>query len=290
LIDEMVAVMTREQGEDAKKKDWCVAEIAKGETAQQTTQGKVDGLGSSIAQVSDEVAGVVEDIAALQQEISDLDKSVAEATEQRKKAHEEYSESLQMSEAAVALLEKAKNRLHKFYNPAVYRAPPKTERSMEEKIIASYGFIQRHSAERDLPVMPELPKYEQKNSGGAIALMDALQKDLEKDKLGAQHDEKTAQSDYVELMADSHSAREQDSKGTVTKQVAKAELEKRLQQLKEDKHATDDELMNAHTFLGDLHASCDFVVENFQMRADARAAELESLKSAKAVLAGASSL
>jgi len=38
---------------------------------------------------------------------------------------------------------------------------------------------------------------------------------------------------------------------------------------------------------GDLHKSCDFVLKNFEARQTARAAEVDSLNEAKAILSGA---
>merc|ERR1719263_1094148 len=115
----------------------------------------------------------------------------------------------------------------KFYNPTVYKAPPKKEATMEEKIIASYGsFIQRHNAKntkRQMPDIPELPAYEKKNSGGVVALMDKIVLDLEKDKATAEADEKSAQKEYVELMSESQMTREADAKTLVNKKSAKAE-------------------------------------------------------------------
>merc|ERR1719230_1926146 len=87
---------------------------------------------------SNSISALEGDIEALTQEIADLDKSVAKATEQRKEEHQEYVESVQLTQTAVALVEKAKQRLYKFYNPTLYKAPPvKKEMTMEEKAEAT---------------------------------------------------------------------------------------------------------------------------------------------------------
>merc|ERR1719443_1979295 len=97
-----------------------------------------------MAEISDEVASLAEDMKTLAMEVQGLDKSVAEATEQRKEEHAAYTESLALQETAIQLIAKAKNRLLKFYNPTLHKAAPKTENTMEEKIIeaGSYGFSQ----------------------------------------------------------------------------------------------------------------------------------------------------
>lgn len=288
MIDDMVSVLTKEGAEDMKKKDWCVTELHKAEGDLSAKQEKMDSVAATISQVEDEISGLTEDITSMTTAITDLDKEVAKATEIRKTEHAEYSESMQLSEAAVALIGKAKNRLAKFYNPTVYKAPPKTEKSMEDKIIAAYGasFVQKRSG-KQMPEIPELPAYAKKNSGGVIALMDSIALDLEKDSAAAASDEKYAQGEYVKLMTESQASRAGYVKSLTSANSAKAEMETKLVTAKEDKAVSFEELNNAHTFLGDLHASCDFVVANFDMRAQARGTELESLKSAKAVLAGA---
>merc|ERR1719298_97308 len=85
-----------------------------------------------------------EDIAALTASIATLDKDVATATEQRKTEHAEYLETVSLTEAAIELMGKAKNRLQKFYNPALYKAPPKKELTDEEAIISKMSFAQVH--------------------------------------------------------------------------------------------------------------------------------------------------
>jgi len=292
MIDDMVSVLTKEGAEDMKKKDWCVTELHKAEGDLSTKQEAMDAVTATISQVEDEIAGLAETITGLSTSITDLDKEVAKATETRKAEHAEYSESIQLSDAAVALIAKAKNRLAKFYNPTVYKAPPKVEKTMEDKIIAAYGaFVQKHASNHrgsaKQPEIPELPAYTKKNSGGVIALMDGISLDLQKDAAAAAADEKSAQSEYVSLMAESETSRAGYVKTLTNTQSSKAELESKLVTAKESSAVSFEELNNAHTFLGDLHSSCDFVVQNFDMRAQARGTELESLKSAKAVLAGA---
>merc|ERR1719443_2655293 len=118
--------------------------------------------------------------------------------------------------------------------------------------------------------------------------MDMLVGELKTSLGEAQHEEKTAQADYTELMADSEATRASDSKSITDKSAAKAELESKLVELKENKALTMQDLQNLAAYIAEVHGSCDFILENFKLRADARTNEMESLKNAKAVLAGAS--
>merc|ERR1719323_974874 len=79
------------------------------------------------------------EIAALEKGIKSLDKAVVEATEQRREEHDDYTKLLASDTAAKELLAFAKNRLNQFYNPKLYKAPPKRDLSAEDSIVVGMG-------------------------------------------------------------------------------------------------------------------------------------------------------
>merc|ERR1712025_174183 len=184
--------------------------------------------------------GLMEEISALEASIAALDKSVADASEQRKEEHAAYVARMQMNEAAMGLVEKAKNRMQKFYNPTLYKAPPKTENTMEEKIIEAGTFVQvrSHVAPPPAPEMPSGPVQKNAKSAGVIGMMDTIIKDLGDDMKDMEYEEKTAQKDYAELMADSQETRAGDTKALTGKTSTKAETEAALMAAKETRSAT----------------------------------------------------
>merc|ERR1719389_109211 len=101
------------------------------------SQDKVSSLSATIEEMTDAIADAEQTIADLTASISALDKDVAVATENRKEEHSEYLETVKLTETAIELVGKAKNRLAKFYNPSTYKAPPKVEMSMEDKIVGA---------------------------------------------------------------------------------------------------------------------------------------------------------
>merc|ERR550537_1927121 len=94
---------------------------------------------AAMAELKDQIATLADEAAELNTEIQALDASVAMASVQRKKENAEFTEMMTLNEAATQLIEKAKNRLNKFYNPVNYVAPPKKELSMEDKIYTAAG-------------------------------------------------------------------------------------------------------------------------------------------------------
>merc|ERR1719160_790130 len=316
MVDEMVAVLAGQQKDDVKQKDFCIAELTKSEAEMKATQDKVTSLQATMEEMTDAISDAEATIEELKASIAAVDKDVATATETRKEEHAEYLENVKMTETAIELVGKAKNRLAKFYNPSVYKAPPKTEMSMEDKIVgagtsalaqseatfdsvddgsdyAPMNFVQVHRHSR--VVAPHAPKiflaeYEKKSlkSAGVTELMNMMISDLKASLAESKFEEKTAQGDYTSLMAASEEKRAQDSKSLTDQAAGKADLTEKLSQAKESTHLTLKELKNIHGTIASLHSACDFIIKNFDYRAQARSAEMEGLKNAKAVLSGAS--
>jgi len=251
------------------------------------------------------------EIKTLGEEIKALDKAVAEGTEQRKEEHADFLTFQTESNAAVQLIEKAKNRLFKFYRPTMYKEAPKRELTEEEKILAASGrsdmiataapelipgttqtvFAQVQVKDDAAPAPPPETwgAYQKKDgkSNGVIALMEMLAKELQTDITEAEHEEETSQKDYERLMSESQKSREEKVGSITTKEAAKAELDMKLETTKESKALQETELANIKTALHELHANCDFLIENYDVRKEARVNEIEGLKNAKSVLSGA---
>merc|ERR1719359_2440887 len=203
--------------------------------------------------------------------------------------------------------------MNKFYNPALYVKPQRRELTEEERIYVNSGgadprdaeeaavagtgiagtgiavFTQLKLKSKDAPPPPPetVDAYAKKDASGPVALIEKLKNDLEKEMQAAEIDEKQAQKDYEEMMADSANQRHADSKSIVEKDAQKADLEGDLQAAKEAKKNAEGELMALGEYIAKLHGSCDFLLQNFDARKQARASEIDALKKAKAVLSGA---
>merc|ERR1719463_270944 len=84
MIDEMIAILTKDNKDDAAQKDFCIAELTKTEAEKAATDDKLSSLASSIEEITDGIAETTAKITALTESIAGLDKDVAEATEARK--------------------------------------------------------------------------------------------------------------------------------------------------------------------------------------------------------------
>merc|ERR1719395_217410 len=130
MIDDMVTLLGKEQQDDNDKKEYCEKMIDQTEDNLKELELSVSDLGKAIADYKESIATLAEEIEALEDGIKALDKQVAEATEERKEEHEENTQTLASDNAAKDLIGIAKNRMNKFYNPKLYKPPPKVETAM----------------------------------------------------------------------------------------------------------------------------------------------------------------
>lgn len=306
MIDDMAALLGKEQIADDEKKVFCEGELDKTEDELKELEHHISDLDKAIEEHKSDIAALGSEIEALENGVKALDEQVAEATEQRKAEHTEFTESLAANTAASDLLAMAKNRLNKFYNPKLYKPAPKRELSREERIsvnfggeatptappggIAGTGIVALSQSGENPGAPPEtFGEYEKKGeeSTGVIAMINLLVQDLVKEIQTMKVDEKHAQEEYEELMQESTKKRAADVQSITDKESAKADAQANLQNLEGESKATKVEAMATGKTLMELHLECDWLLTNFGTRKEARAAEVDSLNKAKAVLSGA---
>jgi len=310
-IDGMIEVLGKEQTDDDTQKAFCEEEFTKSAAEKTETEDKLASLAASIEEMSATVATLKSEIETLTAEIKALDKAVAEATEQRKEEHAMFLKTSAEGSAAVQLIEAAKNKLNKFYNPTMYKAPERRELTEEERIAVANGAVDPRDAEEATaapgiagtgvtvfaqirraapPPPPEtFGAYTKKTgkSNGVIALMDMMISDLKTDLTDSEHAEEMAQKDYENLMAASQKTRATNAESITEKESASSEWTEKIENAKTEQASTTDALAKLKEYIAGLHSSCDFLVENYDARKEARTSEVEGLKNAKSVLAGA---
>merc|ERR1719276_442784 len=139
MIDDLVAELKAEQINDDNKKEYCAAEFDVSDDKKKVLEKGVADLETAIVNSNDAITATNGEIAALEDSIKALDKAVAEATEDRKAENEEYTALMASDSAAKELIGFAKNRLNKFYNPKLYKAPAKKELTDEEQATLAAG-------------------------------------------------------------------------------------------------------------------------------------------------------
>merc|ERR1740139_2153418 len=225
-------------------------------------QGSIADTETAVEEAKESRAKLMEEIAALKAGIIALDKALGEATDLRKREEVDYKDLVKSDSAAKELILFAKNRMNKFYNPKLYKAPPKRQLSEGDQIFVNQGgdiptdapggiantgigFLQVARKEAPPPPPATAAAYTKKSNegGGVIAMMDLLVKDLDKELQTAEGEEKNAKEEYSKLVADSADKRRQDFKPL-----------------------TEKELMGASKYLSSLHGECDWLMKCFDGR------------------------
>jgi len=276
MIDDMVTLMKQEQLDDDHKKEYCMGQFDIADDKKKELVRAEGKLTVAIDDAKESVATLTDEIKALGEGITELDKTVAEATVNRKEENSDFKSLYASDSAAKEILAFAKNRLNKFYNPKLYKP--------EEAMLA-----QVHAHDAPPPPPETFGAYSKKSedSGGVISMIDSLIGELDRELIEAETEEKLAQEEYEELMADSGEKRATDSKSLADKEAMKADTQDQLVEQQDEKKATVKQLMAVEEYISQLHAECDWLIQYFDVRKEARAGEIDALGKAKAVLNGA---
>lgn len=327
LIDEMVALLGKEQVEDDNKKSYCESELDKAEDQKKIHEHDVSDIGKAIDESNSLLKALGEEMDTLKTSIQDLDVSVQKATNQRKEEHEEFTVALAANNAAKQLIGMAKKRMEKFYNPKALflnqeqlrkiapdwtteatshkdRSDDDDDDQDQESLLQLHrsktrlhtksrrSFDDESDSDGDFAPPPQPPKaniaFQQKQeSAGVLAMMDGLIADIDKEILAMELEEKDAQEDYEGTMKDASEKRAADSKALTEKETTKAELDAELQEHMGLNKAAMTELGAVNQYIATLHGECDWLLEEYKTRKEARANEIDAMKKAKAVLSGA---
>merc|ERR1719453_771734 len=288
MIDDMVVLLGKEQADDDHKKEYCEMQFDMTDDKKKDLERTISDLEKSIAENKEMVATLTTEIETLKEGIIKLDREVAEATMIRKDEHADFAAELAANKAASDIIDFAKNRMNKFYNPKLYKPPPKRELTEEERITLNMGgtlaptnppggiagtgigFEQTHVGSIAAPPPPPetFGDYKKKGeeSSGVIGMMDLLKADLQKEITEMEVTEENSQEEYEQMVKDAADTRAADSLSIEQKESAKAQTEADLVKAEEDKAGAEDELMATKKYVADLHADCDWLMSNYETR------------------------
>merc|ERR1712194_318180 len=288
MINEMVKNLANEQGEDESKKGYCDTQLDQNEDKKKQHENSISDSETAIAEMEGSIEELTQEIAALTAGVKALDKSVGDATALRQQENADFKDLEASDNTAKEVLLWAKNRLNKFYDPAMYKPPPGREMSEEERIAVNMGgtlkpivaggiagtgigasFVQVSSSKDAPPPPPEtFGAYTKKTEKGhgVVGMIDLLVADLDKELQAATVNEKEAQQEYETMMQDASEKRAADSKSITQKSAEKASTEEALQDEQDKKGETTKELMNTAKVISDLHGECDWLLKYFDAR------------------------
>jgi len=268
-IDDMITQLGKEKEDEIKHKDFCTDEFNKNQLETEKKERERQDLEARIEDLELTIKTLTEQIDNLKAQIAEMQVQMKRAGEDREKENKEFQQTVADQRASVVLLSKALDILSGFYN--------KEASLLQQK--------QEPAGPPPPPGFKELKKNPQ--SSGVMAMITQIIEDSKAMEAEAIKSEGSAQSAYESFVKETNASIEAASKDIINKSESKGKAEDYLAQSKTEHESVLSTLDELSAYNSELHASCDFIIKNFDIRQTARDEEIEALKQAKAILSGA---
>mmetsp|Transcript_22497 Transcript_22497/g.52313 ORF Transcript_22497/g.52313 Transcript_22497/m.52313 type:complete len:701 (-) Transcript_22497:25-2127(-) len=281
VIDKLVAELSKQQADEVVHKDWCTDELGVNERSTAAANDKKADLETKMADLEQTMSKLTEDIKAEQESIAEMKKQMSRAGDVREAENADFSQTVADQRITQSILKKAIARMKEVYSMI--------QSDSDDEPQPGANHIQTSGTHTDPGNGPaRFSEYNQNSGGGrVIRMLDKVLTDSQTMEDEAVAAEQEAQSVYESFMKDSNKAITKSQESIADMSKAKASAEQTMVMSKTDHKATMTDLEGLSKTLADLHQSCDFLLQNFDARQEARAAEMDALKEAKAILSGA---
>jgi len=285
-IDEMVTTLNEEGAADLAKKTQCLDEYQKITQTVKDLDWKIKNNLAKIAKLEKLIELRTEERSNTIDKIKETQKYMKDLTDERKEENDAYLQAKKDDENAKDLLEKAKKVMLAYYKKNGVKMGP---------IQGSVKLLQEDPefarSEDDAPDATLSKKGNNKNAAKTIiSLFDYVIEDLEGELANEKTAEAKSQEEYEAEMdtAEKLESDLKEKKVTLETIIAKREEDKTAENIdmKENNVDRDAEL----AYQAKITPDCDWMLKAFDQRAEARAAEMGGLETAKEFLAGKTAL
>uniref|UniRef100_A0A7S4VYZ2 Uncharacterized protein n=1 Tax=Alexandrium monilatum TaxID=311494 RepID=A0A7S4VYZ2_9DINO len=275
-IDKMVAELQTQQKDEVDHRDWCIKEMHENNRSTEAAYDKKANLEAKIADLEKSIESLSRSIETTTKEIADMQEQMKRASETREAENADCQQTVTDQRLTQTILKKALSRMKEVY--AFMQEEPQPG-------AAHTALSGNHTSAGNGPA--RFTKYEQHKGGSrVVTMLETIINDSVTAEDEAIKSEEDAQIAYEDFMKQSNTMITAGQKKIADMSGARAQAKEDLVMAKTDLKDTVGELEDLHNTMGNLHKSCDFVLDNFDARQAARAAEVEALKEAKAILSG----
>jgi hypothetical protein len=273
MINKMIADIKQESDDETEHKAYCEAELHTNEMATTDNDNLLKDLQAQVADLSSQIDTFTDEIAELKASITEMYIQMQRSNENREVENRQFQTTVADQRATQVILLKALDRLNVFYDQqALLQAKPKP------------SLIQSHGKHKQAPP-PGLSEYKSNDGAGSVlTMLKEIIQDAKNMEKTAIKDEQDANDGYVAFVQQTYEAVAAAQSSIVDKQEAKSESEIAKIGKVEDLKGAEAEAKTLNNVLAQLHSSCDFVMENFFLRQEARDNEISSLQETLAAL------
>jgi len=274
-IDVLLHDLGEEEGEDLVSKEHCEKERAADTRTAASQSRSIDEASEAIAKLREEADEFRKEIAESQEAKQQSKEELAEAAKNREAERSEWLASEVDDKSVAAMVKKAKEVLAKFY-------------SDNNLVLAQQPKVAAGKAPPPPPSTwdaPYLGKSEQ--SMGVIAVLETILEDISKDMQLAKAAEEKAQTEFDTFETESKAQIKILDSAIIKLMAAQGEKEESASQLVTARTETKAELDATMKMISDANVGCNFITLNYEARLVNRRIEIDGLRKAKAILAGA---
>jgi DNA repair exonuclease SbcCD ATPase subunit len=272
-VDKLISELKNQQTDEIAHRDWCIKELAVNDRATSKASDEKSSLETKKADLGKTIESLKSSVAAAKSAIEESQSQMKRVSEAREAENADFQQTIADQRLTQMILKKAVDRMKQVYAlvqqpgaPHIATSGTHTDPGNGPARFTSYG----------------------KNAGGArvVALLESVMADsskTENDAIAAEYDSQTA---YESFMKESNESirKHSESISNLSEALSKAKVS--MTMTNEDLKGTQEKLGDLSEMLGDVHKSCDFTINNFDARQEARSAEMDALKEAKAILSG----
>merc|ERR1719335_1259567 len=269
-MDKFMEELKKQQKDEYEKNEYCKKEIDANEDMTKVKTHEKNDLDDHHAEVENTIRVLVKEIDELNKEVGEMRVSLKRAGEDRKAENQVFQAQVADQRAVMNLLNKVLARLKMFY---------------EKKSLVQVG--QEPGAAVEAP--PPKPKEYHKSAGagGALQLIAMIIEDAKREEAELVLSEQDAQEAYAGFVQETNNCLAACEKSISEKTEAKSTAESDKAETEAALLAVNAELTSLKDLNIGLHADCDFLLENFEIRQTARKEEMDAIVEAKAILSGA---
>merc|ERR1719305_1117718 len=285
-IDEMIKTLQEEGADDLAKKTQCLDEYQEITKTVKDLDWQIKNNLAKIAKLEKLIELRTKEKEETIAKIKETKQYMSDITDERKEENEAYLQAKKDDEDAKDLLEKAKEAFTKFYKEQGVKMGP---------IQGSVKLLQEEPAfERSADDAPDATFSKKGNNKvqgkGIVSLFDYIIEDLEDELANEKKAEAKSQEEYEAEMKTAQELLDdlKDKKVTLEGIISKRneDKEEENKDMKANNKDRDAELK----YQAKIKPDCDWILKAFDQRADARAAEMDGLTSAKEFLNGKTAL
>jgi len=263
-IDNMIATLKKQMEDEVKKTDYCRSELQENKMSMAKITDEKESLEAHSAKLSEDIKALEDALAAAKAEIAQLRVDLQRAGEDRLSANIAFQKTVADQTMTVEVLKKALARLAKFYDESLLQKTTK-----------------------QTPPVPQMEYKKGAGSGGVMQMIGKLIQEAKELIADSKREEQSTQSGYEAIVADTNDSVAALQAEITSKTKSKVAATKEKRETEDDIVDAEGELAGLNKYNAELHADCDYVLKNFDVRQRSRGEEIEALQQAKQILSGA---